>query len=515
MAQRNLSMRKTREILRLKYDARLSHRGISRACRVSPSTVWDCLNRFKEAELTWPLSEELDDSALVQRLYRGEEKANPLDPHRPDWDWVHKELRKKHVTLMLLWQEYKAAHPEGYQYSWFCRHFALFKQMLDVVMRQDHKLGEKGYVDYAGDTLEIVDPQSGEVQKAYLFVGALGASNYTYAEASLKQDVMSWIMAHVRMFDYWGGCPEILVPDNLKTGVLSPNLYEPDINPLYQEMAQHYDVAVIPARVRRPKDKAKVENGVLVAERWILAALRNRTFTSIDELNVAIREKLEELNGRPFQKLEGSRRILFETEEKTILKPLPPRRYQVADRKPARVHIDYHVELDGHYYSVPYTLVRQRVEIRFSPSTVEILHNGKRVASHLRSYQKGKATTLAEHMPEAHRRQAEWTPERLVAWAQKTGPWTAKVVEGIMSQKRHPQQGFRSCLGVMRLADRHGAVRLEVACRRAVQLGAYAYKSIKSILDHHLEEQMLPSSSDQTHFEFIRHENIRGRDYYH
>jgi transposase len=514
MAEGRLSMRKTREILRLKYEAQLSNRSISRACRVSPSTVWECLHRFEVAGLSWPLPEEMDDSVLEQQLYRREEGTSPLDPHRPDWDWVRRELRKKHVTLMLLWQEYRSVHPEGYQYSWFCRHYAKYKQKLDVVMRQDHKLGEKCFVDYAGDTLEVVDPETGEVQKADVFVGVLGASNYTYAEASLAQDLPSWIGAHVRMFEFFGGCPEILVPDNLKCGVTAPNVYEPDLNPTYQEMAEHYGVAVIPARVRRPRDKAKVENGVLIAERWILAALRNQTFFSLADLNAAIAEKLLQMNGRRFQKLEGSRRTLFESEERAALKPLPPRRYQYADRKRARVHIDYHVELDGHYYSVPYRLVRELVEVRFSSTSVEILHQGKRVASHLRSYRKGRATTLTEHMPPRHRHQAQWTAERVVAWAHKTGPFTAKLCEGILSQKRHPEQGFRSCLGVMRLSEKYGADRLESACRRAVELGAYAYKQVKSMLEHHLEGQELETASRQIPIESLLHENLRGPQYY-
>jgi transposase len=351
------------------------------------------------------------------------------------------------------------------------------------------------------------------VQAAHVFIGVLGASSYTYAEASLAEDLPSWIGAHVRMFEFFGGVPEMLVPDNLKCGVTTPNYYEPDINPTYQEMAEHYDVAVVPARIRRPRDKAKAENGVLLAERWVMAALRNRTFFSLAELNAAIREKIEVLNQRSFQKLPGSRCSIFEQEERAALKPLPLRRYQYADRKRATVHIDYHVELDGHYYSVPYILARKPVEIRWTSATVEVLRHGKRVASHVRSYVKGKATTLPEHMPPRHRSKAEWTPERMVAWAGKSGEWTAQLVDGIMANCQHPEQGFRSCLGVMRLCDKYGAERLEAACRRAVTQKGYRYKIVKAILEHNLDQPSTDLSERQPELPCI-HENVRGAEYY-
>lgn len=514
MAHRRVSMRKTKEILRLKYDSRLSNTQISKSCRVSPSTVWDCLKRFKNAQLPWPLPEAMDDQALEKLLYQGPKGKGPFDRCVPDWTEVKKEMHKKHVTLALLWHEYKEAHPEGYQYSWYCNQYNLFKGKLDLVMRQEHKLGEKCFVDYAGDTIDIVEPQTGEVQKAYLFVGVLGASNYTYCEASLSQNLPCWIGAHVHMFEYFEGCPEIVVPDNLKSGVTRPNLYEPDINPTYQEMAEHYNIAVIPARVRHPKDKAKVEGGVLLAERWILAALRNRTFYSLNELNIAIREKLEALNNRAFSKLPGSRKSLFEEEEKTVLQKLPRCRYQFANRKEARVHIDYHVELEGHFYSVPYTLVRQKVELRWTAATVEIFHHGKRVTSHIHSTKKGKATTLKEHMPVHHRKMTQWTPERFEAWASKTGPWTQKMISHMLCSRRHPEQAFRSCLGVMRLSDKVGAERLEAACHRAVNCGGHSYKTVKSILDHNLDQQKLKPTENLHSPSNETHENIRGETYF-
>ena len=506
-------MRKTREVLRLKLEAGLSNRLVGQSCHISPSTVWDVEARFKASGLSWPLPEEMDDLELERRLYAATEGPEPVSRALPDWSTVQKEMRRKHVTLMLLWQEYKAANPNGYQYSWFCETYHLYREGLDLVMRQDHKLGEKCFVDYAGDKMEVVDPDTGEVYPASLFVGVLGASNYTFVEATLKEDLPAWIGSHVRMFDFFGGCTEILVPDNLKCGVTKPNYYEPDINPTYLEMAEHYDVAVVPARVRRPKDKAKAENGVLIAERRIIAGLRNRIFFNIEELNLAIREKLDELNHRPFQKLVGSRQRIFEEEEKATLKPLPSCRYHYAQRKKATVHIDYHVELEGHYYSVPYTLARQPVEIRWTSNTVEILHQGKRVASHLRLFGRTPASTLTEHMPPRHRKLAEWTPERVVAWAQNNGPWTAQLVTEIMARRRHPEQGFRSCLGILRLSDKYGSSRLEAACHRAVSCQGFSYKTVKAILDHHLDQHKVEPAPEHPSPPCL-HENIRGADYY-
>jgi len=515
MAHERLSMRKTKEILRLKYELKLSQRQISQSCQVSPSTVWDCLSRFKASGLIWPLPEGMNDQQLEERLYNAISPIKLRGREGPNWQVVNKELRKKHVTLMLLWQEYKACHPDGYQYSWFCHEYARYHEQLDLVMRQEYKLGEKCFVDYAGDTMPVVDPQTGEVEEVYIFIGVLGASNYTYIEASRAQDLPSWIASHVRMFEYFGGVPEQVIPDNLKCGVSRANYYEPDLNPIYQEMAEHYGVAILPARVRRPRDKAKVENGVFLAERWVMAALRHRTFFSLGELQTAIKEQLEKLNQRTFQKLPGSRASIFEEEERRTLQPLASRRYEYREHKRAKVHIDYHVELEGHYYSVPYTLVRKPVDIRWTPSVVEIFYKGERVASHLRSYIAGKATTLLEHRPPPHRHQAEWTAERVVAWASKTGEWTAKLVEGMMARRAHPEQAFRSSLGVMRLADTYGRDRLEAACRRAIHCESYAYKTVKAILENKLDQQpwVIPIAKDSgspTH-----HENIRGADYYH
>jgi transposase len=455
----------------------------------------------------------MDDGALEQRLYR-EFQGPPPDRTLPDWNWVHKEMRRPHVTLRLLWDEYKHEHADGYQYSWFCERYAEIRGKLDPVMRQEHKLGQKCFVDYAGSTFQVVDPDTGEVRHAQLFVGVLGASNYTFADVTWSQDLASWLTSHVRMFNYFGGVCEILVPDNLRSGVTKPDYYEPDLNPSYHDLALHYGVAVIPARVRKPKDKAKAENGVLLAERWIMAALRNRTFFSLDELREAVWEKLEILNSKPFQKLPGSRRSVFEQEEKPVLRPLPAEPYYFTQWKKATVQLNYHIEVDGHFYSVPHELLRERLDVRLTAHTVEALNNGRRVASHRRSHRRGGYTTLPEHMPSRHRKHLEWTPERLIAWASKAGPQTAQMVEAILAAYLHPEQGFRACLGVMRLSSKYGVDRLEAACTRALAARAYRYKSVKSILERGLDRLPQTVSSPPTSQPGIAHENVRGAAYY-
>jgi transposase len=379
-------------------------------------------------------------------------------------------------------------------------------------MRQNHKAGEKLFVDYAGQTMPVVDPSTGEVKEAQIFVATLGASNYTYAEATWTQSLPDWIASHIRAWEFIQGVTELTIPDNIKQGVTAASYYEPDLNRTYHDLSLYYGTAILPARVRKPKDKAKVENGVQGVEQRILAPLRHRTFFSLAELNQAIRELLIEYNERPFQKLPGSRRTLFETVDKPALKPLPERRYEYAEWKKAAVNIDYHVEVDGRYYSVPYQLVRQRVEVRLTSTIVECFHNGKRVASHIRSSRKGCHTTQKEHMPKSHQQYLEWSPERLVKWAGKTGGSTAVVVESIMASRVHPQQGFRSCLGIMRLGKQYGAERLEAACNRALATGAMSYKSIASILKCGLDRR--PVSEKQVELPCIEHANVRGPQYY-
>ena len=429
----------------------------------------------------------------------------------PDWSLIHTELCKKGVTLRLLWVEYREAHADGYGYSQFCALYREWAKDLKPSMRLSHKGGEKVFVDYAGQTVPVVDPHSGEVHQAQIFIGVLGASSYTYAEAQESQELPNWIGAHVRMFAFFGGTTEIVVPDNVKVGVKHPCRYEPDLNPTYQDLAEHYGVAVIPTRVRKPQDKAKAEVGVQVVERWILARLRNRTFFHLADLNQAMRELLEELNTRPMAHLERSRRELFVELDQPALKPLPEQPYEFATWKKARVNIDYHVEFDKHYYSVPYTLIHKEVYVRATQATVEVFFNHGRVASHRRVKTPGRHTTVSEHMPPAHQKYLEWSPERLTCWAEKTGSHTAQLVQALLASRPHPQQAYRSCLGLLHLGGRFGEERLEAACQRALSAGLLSYKGVKNILDAKLDQLEPEELSTMIP---LSHENIRGQTYY-
>jgi transposase len=507
-------MRKVRDLIRLSAQG-LSGRQVAAALGVPHTTVADHLRRVSAAGLAWPLPEDMTDAALEAALFTKD--PAPPGPARPvpDWNHIHTELHRPGVTLMLLWFEYKEAHPEGaYSYSQFAHHYRVHRGRLDLVMRQEHRAGQRFFVDFPGDHLPIYDRSTGEVaMQAELFVGVMGASSYVCAEAIAGQDKASWVTAHVNAFETMNGLPEIVVPDNLASAVTKAHRYEPDINASYEEMAAHYDLAIIPARARKPRDKAKAEAGVLLAERWILARLRNRRFYSLAEANTAVAECVAWINDRPFKKMPGSRRSLFEELERPVMRPLPATAYSYGAWKiGVKVNIDYHIEADRHYYSVPYQLVGQRVDVRSSSMTVEIFHSHRRVASHLRSRAVGRHTTEVAHMPDAHRRHAEWTPSRIIEWAHKTGPSTASLCQEIMEARRHPEQGYRSCLGIIRLADRYGPERLEAACRRALAARALSYKSVSSILSHGLDSQPLGEQpTPRTH---RRHHNLRGPEYY-
>ncbi len=515
MATGRLSVRKIRELLRLRMGERRSLRETATSVGVSSSTVHDTVIRVGAAGLSWPLDPELDDEALNHRLF-----APPGRPSRdkvqPDMKYIHKEKRRKGVTLSLLWQEYKREHPsDGLQYSQFCEYYRCFRKTLDVSMRQEHKAGEKMFVDWSGDGIEIVNPDTGEVTECELFVAVLGASNYTYVRAFESQELRCWIKGHLFAYEYFGGVTAIVVPDNTKTAVTSPCRYDPDINKTYEEMAVHYDTAVIPARSYRPKDKAKVENGVLVAQRWILAALRNHSFFSVEQANDAIAEKLEELNGRKFQKLDTCRRELFETIERSALRPLPSTCYEFADWSTPRVNIDYHVVVDKNYYSVPYTFAGKKLEARRTSSIVEIIFNGRRVASHPRIYAIGQYSTKTEHMPKSHQEYLEWTPTRILNWAEKSGAATKQLASSIMGAKRHPEQGYKACLGILRLGKAYGNERLEAACKRALHIGSPSYRTVKSILKKGLDRQELDPNIGEAPPTLPFHVNVRGSDYYH
>jgi transposase len=515
MAAERISMRKIKDVLRLFYQAGLSRRQIAQSLSISRDSVAKTLSRAIAAGLSWPLPVELDDQKLEERLYP---PVRPVKERRertiPDWSHVHRELKCKFVTLTILWQEYKVQHPDGLQYSWFCDLYRQWAGRIDPVMRQHHVYGEKLFVDYCGSTIEVIDPTTGEERKAEVFVAVLGASNYTYAEATWTQRLPDWIGSHTRAFTFFGGVPSLVVPDNLKSGVKKAHRYEPDLNPTYDEMGRHYGTAIMPTRSRAPKDKAKVETGVLIVERWIMASLRNRRFFSLAELNEAIRLLLVRLNERPFKKLPGSRKSTFEELEKPCLMPLPSTSYVFARWKKARVNIDYHIEIEGHYYSVPHQYIKVKLDIRFTETTIECFHRGRRIASHARSLRKGQHTTVREHMPEKHRAYAEWTPERIIAWAAKIGESTAALIERLIASRAHPQQAYRSCLGILRLGKAYGEDRLEAACRRALLIGSVRYKSVESILKNGLDQKPLSGDEGQT-APALEHENIRGALYYH
>lgn len=510
MPAKRLSMRKLREILRLRGERGLSLRQTAASCGIGATTVHDVLARAREAGLAWPLPADLDDAGLEARLY----PPAPVRPERilPDFPAIYRALKRRGVTLELLWHEYREAHPDGYGYSHFCGLYRRWRGQLDLVMRQEHRAGEKLFVDYAGVGIAITDPATGAVTEAPVFVAALGASNFTYAEACAGQDAQSWIAAHTRTYEYMGGVAAVTIPDNLKAGVLDPDFYEPDLNPAYREMAAHYGTTIIPARVRRPRDKAKVENAVQQVERWVLAPLRDQTFFSRAEANRAIWARLEWLHDRPFAKLDGSRRSLWRELDRPALGPLPARRFEIpAWKTHVGVNIDYHVQFDAHYYSVPYPLVRQRVDIRATRTVIEIFHRGRRVASHLRSIRRGGFTTDPAHRPDSHRRYAEWSPSRLIRWAEKIGPETQALVTAILERKPHPEQGFRSCLGILRLATRYSPERLEHAAARARAIGALRYRSVQSILKSNLDRQPVLVADPPP---CPGHDNIRGAAYY-
>jgi transposase len=507
-------MRKIKEVLRLKFELGLGLRQIARSCTLGIGTVHDYLQRAKAAGVGWPLPEGWDEEKLEATLFAGQQ-PRPSDPGKaaPDFAAMHEQKqRHRHLTLQLLWDEYRQANPDGYGYSRFCELYQRWRGKLDVVLRQEHKAGEKLFVDWAGTTIPIHDPQGGPQQAGHLFVAVLGASSYTYAEATHDEQLSNWIGAHVRAFEFYHGVPALIVPDNTKTGVTRACRYDPDLNPTYQEMAMHYGVGVVPARPYKPRDKAKVESGVQVVERWIVAALRHHRFFALEEMNVEIRRLLEKLNNKPFRKREGSRASLFAGIDRSALKPLPMERFDLSQWSRAKVNIDYHIAFDSNFYSVPYNLVHELVEVRSTPTTVELLHKGQRVASHLRARGHGQTVTNSEHRPKSHQAHLEWTPSRLVNWARSIGPATAALFERILNDKPHPEMGYRACLGLMRLAKEYSPARMEAAAQRALLTGACRYQNVKSILKNSLDS--LPVVNDSSTAAPSPHIYIRGSEYF-
>jgi len=511
MATERLPMRKIREILRHKWASGRSHREVAAALRISVGAVSAVERRAREAGLDATTIEALDDDALEARLYgtTAAERRRPL----PDPVFIHTERKKPGVTLELLHQEYLERSPDGYRHTQFCEHYRRWCKDRRISMRQVHYAGEKLFVDYAGKKPSVTDPTTGEIREVELFVAVMGASNFTFVEATESQQIADWIGSHVRALEFLGGVPQAIVPDQLKTGVTRACRYEPELQRSYEELARHYGTVILPARPASPRDKAKAEVGVQIAERWILARLRHETFFSLSALNQRILELLEELNGRAMRHYRTSRRALFEELDRPVLKRLPETRYEHAIWKFVRPGLDYHVEFDHHYYSVPFTLRHEQLDLRSTSSTVEIFRKGERVASHLRSSRRGLHTTVTEHMPKSHQAHLEWSPERIARWAQTIGPDTRTLVQAIFADRPHPEQGYRSCLGILRLAKRYGDARLEVASGRALAVRARSYRHVESILKHGLDRVPAPDP-EQRDGTSVVHGNLRGRDYY-
>jgi transposase len=507
-----ITMRQLRQTLRLHLESRLSLRECSRVLGIAKTTVGDIVRTARAAGVDWALAQTLSDEELEARLYRPA-AARASRRTEPDYAWIHQELKRPGVTLQLLWEEYQRSNPLAYRYTAYCIHYRTWAASLKRSMRQTHPAGERLFVDYAGQTVPIVGADGGETRRAQIFVAVLGASNYTFACATATQTAADWVGSIIAALEFCGGIPRLVVPDQPRALIAKPDRYEPAVSRLVEEFSSHYDVAVLPARPAHPRDKPKVEVGVQIVGRWVLARLRNRRFFSLAELDTAIRELLVDLNARPFKKLPGCRASAFEAIDRPALRPLPASRMVVARFKPARVGIDYHVELDGHFYSVPHRLVRTLVELRITATTVEAFSGNQRVAVHPYSSRKGAHTTTPEHMPASHRAHREWTPAKLVAWGERIGAACAGVVRWQMEHRPHPEQGYRACLGLQRLARQYGDTRLEAACARALTIDSPTYRSVNSILAAGLDRQPAPATPAQA--SLPRHDNVRGPDYYH
>jgi transposase len=514
MPAQGISMNKIRDILRLHFNSKLSQHQIAVSLKISSGAANKYVSLAKAASLSWPVDPQLDDKALraLLRPYKGTTKQDAfVEPNYPS---IHQELKQKGITLLLLWQEYEEVYgKKAYRYARFCAKYKDWLSRQKPSMRQTHRAGEKLFIDYCGPTIDVIDPTTDKIRSAAIFVAVLGASNYTYAEATWDQKLPNWIASHVRAFQFFGGVPALLVPDTLKSAVTKATRYEPQLNQTYTDLACHYETAIVPARPYRPKDKAKVENAVLVVERWILARLRHQTFVGLAELNVAMNDLLLELNHRPFKKLPGTRSSQFEALDKPMLKPLPEQPYELAQFSTARVHVDYPIEVDKHYYSVPYALIKKIVDVRLTLNTVECFHEGVRVASHIRSFLKGKHTTLSEHRPASHKAYSEWNPGRFLNRALDIGPNTRDVIQYLLNQATHPEQSYRSCFGILSLAKHYGKDRLEAASYRAIAIGSPRYHSIASILKKGLDQQSL-KQDEANASSVIKHENIRGANHY-
>ena len=510
MTKRRISMRKIKEVLRLIKDCKVSQAQTAQICKISRASIQEYLMRFKASGLNWPLSETINEIELENRLFPRDKRQGVKRPE-PDYNYLIQEIRRQNVTMALLWEEYKQNHPDGYQYSQFCNLFKTYSKKMNYSMRQEHKAGEKTFVDF-GEGLSFIDKKTGLKTGTKIFVSVWGASKYTFVQATTGEDLHSWIKVNVDALEYFGGCSKAIVPDNLKSAVTKACKYEPTINPTYADFAKHYNTVIFPARTYRPKDKSLAENGVLLAKRWILAKLRNNIFYSLAEINDAIAELLEQFNDKKMKRLGKSRRELFEALDKPQLMPLPDNRYEFAEWKKARVNINYHILYDKHNYSVPYTYVHKEVEVRATVNSIEIYLKGERICSHRRSYKQHAYTTIKEHMLPSHQKYAEWTPERILQWAQKYGDAVKEIAQQVMDARKFPEQAYKSCLGIIRLGKRYESDRLNNACQRALNYRTCSYQAINNILEKGLDNQTETTETSITMN--IDHENIRGAEYY-
>lgn len=501
------------KVLQLKFDRKLSNRTIGLTLNISPSTVFEVLARFKASSTPWPLPETLTPEAIESLIFP-EKKASVLTPVLPDWLHIDTEMRRPGVTRQLLWTEYRAqAGKRALGYSQFCRRYRSWKKNLRRSMRQEHRAGEKLFIDFCGPTVPVVNPDTGEVRRAAIFVAVMGASNYTYVEACEGQDMMSWLNANSRCLMFLGGVPQLLIPDNLRSAVKKADRYEPVLNESYQALAEHYGTVILPARPRKPKDKPKAENGVLIVERWLLARIRNETFHTLRGLNNRLRELLADLNNRPMKGYGNQTRAQrFALLDAPALLPLPLTAYEYTEFRAVKVAPDYHVEYARHWYSVPHELVGQRLSLKAGQTVIQVWYRGQCVAQHPRSHLEYKHTTNPLHMPEAHRGHARWTPESLLDIGRKIGPYAGRTVEALLNRKAHPEQAYRAVLGLIALQKRYGRERLEKACHIAWHYRTSDRRFIENLLRHHRENQQITEKPTPVS---VEHENLRGPDYYH
>jgi len=512
MAYRGKTMRQIKEMIRLCVCCKMTYRQAGRAVRVAHKIVSRNVRKYLSLGMSWEKFEKLDEERIQDLFHKRKGVDTRYQELEKEFPYIEKELGRKGVTLRLLWEEYKQGRLFWYEYSQFCYHYQTWRGVRAVRLHIEHKAGDKMFVDFAGKKLEITERKTGAKQEVEVFVAVLGWSQMTYVEATESQKIPDWIRLNANALIYFEGAPAAIVPDNLKSGVRKANRYEPKINRTYEEFARHYQTVILPARVRKYRDKALVEGAVNIVYQRIYAKLRNEAFYSLDDLNERIWELLEEHNGKRFQKNDGTRRSLYEEVEKATLKPLPAEPFEYRQHQKARVVYNYHVMLseDKHWYSVPFRYHKKQVILAYTARNVEIYLGEERIAMHRRAYGRWKYTTLAEHMPSHHRFWAEWTPERVANWAGETGPATRKMVEMIMKRCGHPEQGFNMSMGVIELGKKNGKVRLEQACERAMKFQAYTYRTVKNILEKGLEKEQ----RQQNHPALPEHENTRGSTYY-